>query len=141
MNINKQYAWQSSNSNCIGENSPLLPRNVRGLGIGKSGCGKTTVIFNLLLQLNWLDYNHLYVFGKSRHQQEYNVLRKGFEAGLSKQQISNVFANQEALHAANVSPLTAIDKEFKQFCHGVWSCAHNFLTIDLASAPMNGKYR
>ena len=36
------------------------------------------------------------------------MLRKGFEAGLSKQQISNVFANQETLHAANVSPLTAI---------------------------------
>ena len=37
------------------------------------------------------------------------MLRKGFEAGLSKQQISDVFANQEALHAVNVSPLTAID--------------------------------
>ena len=37
------------------------------------------------------------------------MLRKGFEAGLSKQQISNVFANQEALHAANVFTLTAID--------------------------------
>ena len=37
------------------------------------------------------------------------VSRKGFEAGLSKQQVSNVFANQEALHAANVSPLTAIN--------------------------------
>ena len=33
--------------------------------------------------------------------------------------------------------------EFKQFCHGVWSCGagHNFLTIDLTSTPMNGKYR
>ena len=58
---------------------------------------------------NWLDYNHLYVFGKSLHQQEYKVLRKGFQAGLSKQQISNVFNNQEALNAANISPLTAID--------------------------------
>ena len=37
------------------------------------------------------------------------MLRKGFKAGLSKQQISNVVANQEASHAANVSPLTAID--------------------------------
>ena len=37
------------------------------------------------------------------------MLRKGFDAGLSKQQVSNVFANQEALHAANISPLTAID--------------------------------
>ena len=55
---------------------------------------------------NWLDYNH---FGKTLHQQVYKVLRKGFEAGLSQQQVSNVFANQEALHAANVSPHTDID--------------------------------
>ena len=37
------------------------------------------------------------------------MLQKGFEAGLSKQQISNVFANQEALRVGNISPLTAID--------------------------------
>ena len=37
------------------------------------------------------------------------MLQKGFEAGLCKQQISNVFANQEALRVANVSPLIAID--------------------------------
>ena len=79
---------------------------MRGHVIGKSVRGKTTVIFNLL-QPNWQDYNHLYVFGKSLHQQE---LQKGFEAGLSKQQISDVFANQEALHVANISPLIAIDK-------------------------------
>ena len=109
MNIDKQYAWQSGSNSNSRENSTLLSRNVRGLDIGKSGCGKTTVTFNLLLQHNWLDYNHLYVFGKSLHQQEYKVLKKGFEAGLSKHQISYVFANQEALHAANVSPLTAID--------------------------------
>ena len=30
---------------------------------------------------------------------------------------------------------------FKEFCHGVWSTEHNFLTIDLTSAPTNGKYR
>ena len=107
MNIDKQYAWQSGANNSR-ENNPLLTRNVRGLVIGKCGRGKTTVIFNLLLQPNWLDYNHLYVFAKSLYQQEYKVLQKGFEAGLSKQQISNVFANQEALREANISPLTAI---------------------------------
>ena len=37
------------------------------------------------------------------------MLQKGFEAGLRKQQISNVFANQVALRVANISPLTAID--------------------------------
>ena len=104
MNISKRYAWQSV-GNCR-ENNPLLPQSLRGLVIGKSGCGKTTVIFNLLLQPGWLDYNHLYIFGKSLHQQEYKILRKGFEGGLSKQQISNVFNSQEMLQ----SPLIAIEK-------------------------------
>ena len=106
MNINKKYAWRSA-EDCR-ENNPLLPRNLRGLVIGKSGCGKTTVIFNLLLQTGCLDYNHLYVFGKSRNQQEYKVRRKGLDAGLSMQQISKLFNNQEAL--GSISPHTAIEK-------------------------------
>ena len=104
MNIRKRYVWQSV-GNCR-ENNPLLPQSLRGLVIGKSGCGKPKVIFNLLLQPGWLDYNHLYIFGKSLHQQEYKILRKGFEGGLSKQQISNVFNSQEMLQW----PLIAIEK-------------------------------
>ena len=50
-----------------------------GLVIGKSGRGTR------------LDYNHLYVFGKSLHQQEYKVLKKGLGVGLSKEQVSNLF--------------------------------------------------
>ena len=37
------------------------------------------------------------------------MLQKGFEEGLSKQQISNVFANQEELRVTNISPRRAID--------------------------------
>ena len=48
----------------------------------------------MLLQPDWLDYNHLYVFGKSLHQTEYKVLKKAFEGGLTKSQISNVFTHQ-----------------------------------------------
>ena len=105
MNISKQYAWRSAENHR--ENNPLLPKNLRGLIIGKSGCGKTTVIFNLPLQPCWLDYNDLYVFGKSFHQQEYKVLRKDLDPGLNKQQISNVFNSQEAL--GDISPLIAIE--------------------------------
>ena len=97
MNISKRYAWQSA-GNCR-ENNPLLPQSLQGLVIGKSGCGKTTVVFNLLLQPGWLDYNHLHIFGKSLRQQEYNILRKVFEGGLSKRQISNVFNSQEMLQS------------------------------------------
>ena len=110
MNISKQYAKRPSKN--YRESNPLLPKNLRGLIIGKSGCGKTKAIFNLLLQPGWLDYNHLYVFGKCLHQQEYKVLRKGLKAGLSKQQVSNLFNSQETL--GNISPLTAIER-----CSGV----------------------
>ena len=106
MNINKQYAWRSA-EDCR-ENNPLLPRNLRDLVIGKSGRGKTTVIYNLLIQPGWLDYNQMYVFGKSLHLQEYKVLRKGLDVELSKQQISNLFNSQEAL--GNISALTVNEK-------------------------------
>ena len=48
------------------------------------------------------------MFRKSLHQQEYKILKRGFDSGLSKQQISNLFNNQEAL--GNISPLAAIEK-------------------------------
>ena len=101
MNINKQYAWQPAEDSR--ENNLLLPWNLPGLVIRKSGCGKTTAIFNLLLQPGCLDYNHLYAIGKSLHQQEYKVLRIGINAGLSKHLISNLFSSQGALHTANIS--------------------------------------
>jgi len=246
MNVANTYSWKSPNSR---ENSPLLPNNIRGLIIGKSNCGKTTLIFNLLLQPGWLDYNHLYVFGKSLHQIEYKIIRRGFEEGLSKRQISNLFIQQDILTKVELSPLEAIDaydgikeggilakfyddcssipdpsdldnleknllilddcflgkqnkaeayytrgrhnncdtfyisqnyfrlprqtirenanliilfpqdaknlnhiysdhcaqdiskEEFKEFCKKVWATRHNFVTIDLTSAPLNGKYR
>ena len=81
MDIRNDYSWR--NGGVKRENSPLLPQNIRGLIVGKSNCGKTTFL-NLLLQPDWLDYNHLYVFGKSLHQQEYRILKKGLEEGLSK---------------------------------------------------------
>ena len=113
MNINSSYAWTASTGdNARGEkreNSPLLPKNIRGLIIGKSNCGKTTLLLNLLLQSNWLDYEHLYVFGRSLHQQEYQILKKGFEIGLSKSQISNVFTNQSLLRKSGLSPLNVLD--------------------------------
>jgi len=93
MKINSQFTWRTNST----RNNTLLPHSIRGLIIGKSNCGKTTLLLNLLLQPGWLDYNHLYVFGKSLHQREYQILKKGFEAGLSKTQISNIFKNQDHL--------------------------------------------
>ena len=81
MNVSGDFSWKSRLVKP--DNSPLLPTNVRALTIGKSNAGKTCLILNLLLQPNWIDYNHLYVFGKTLHQQEYQIVKKGFEVGLA----------------------------------------------------------
>ena len=109
MEVNGIYSWSSSSSS-ERENSPLLPKNVRGLIIGKSNCGKTTVLMNLLLQPGWLDYNHLYVFGLSLHQMEYQVLKKGFEIGLNKNQLTNIFMGQEVLKKHKLTPIDALNE-------------------------------
>ena len=84
-------------------NSPLLPSSLRGLVIGRSNSGKTVLLLNLLLRKGWLDYDNLLVFGNSLHQEEYQVLKKGFEKGLNKEQLTNLFKNQEF-----IKPLEAI---------------------------------
>ena len=108
MNISEDFSWKYRTVKRT--NSPLLPNNVRGLIIGKSNCGKTTLLLNLLLQPNWLDYDHLYVFGNTLHQQEYRIMKKGFDLGLSKQQICNIFKNQKEFESIKTSPLEIIEQ-------------------------------
>ena len=154
MNVSAAYTWKTDGcSKC--DNNPLLPSNIRGLLIGKSNCGKTTLLLNLLLQPHWLDYNHLSVFGKSLHQQEYQILKSGYEAGLSKSQVTNIFHNQEVLvilfpqDAKNLMHIHDDHcdddmslQQFKDYCGKVWNGAnHNFVTIDLTSGKMNVTYR
>ena len=107
MNISSDFSWKCRMTKRI--NSPLLPESIRGLIIGKSNCCKTTLLLNLLLQPKWLDYNHLYVFGKTLHQQEYQIIKKGFEVGLEKQQIVNIFKNQKEFEKVKLAPLEVID--------------------------------
>jgi len=62
MEVN-ELAWNEvQNKHC---NSPVMPKNIRGIIVGKWGSGKTTLLLNLILRPEWLDYNDLYVFEKS----------------------------------------------------------------------------
>ena len=72
-------------------NHPLLPKNIRGIIVGKSGCGKTTLLLNLLLRPGLLDYDNLGVFGKILFQLEYRILKKAFEENLPKECILELF--------------------------------------------------
>ena len=110
MEVKADYAWNCEEAKR--KNSLLLPSSIRGLIIGKSNCGKTTLLLNLLLQPDWLDYNHLYVFGRSLHQMEYRILRKSFELKLSKEQVGNIFKNKNEIKQFG-DPLELIDAYIK----------------------------
>ena len=73
----KNLAWNENLSKRC--NHPLLPQDIRGFIIGKSECGKTTLLINLLLSPGWLDYNNINIFGKNLFQPEYHILKKALK--------------------------------------------------------------
>jgi len=107
----KDLSWGSALSKRF--NNPLLPKSIRGLIIGKSGCGKTTLLLNLLLRPGWLDYNNLQVFGKSLFQPEYRIIKKAFEEKLPKESIVRLFEQQEEIARQNISPALVMEEMAK----------------------------
>src|SRR6218665_3522425 len=95
-------------------NSPLLPKSIRGLIVGKSGCGKKTLLLNSLLKPGWLDYNNLRVFGKSLFQPKYQILKKAFDEKLSKEAILMLFNCQDDIRKLGLSSNWAIEELAKE---------------------------
>ena len=89
-------------------NHPLLPKGIRGLIIAKSGCGKTTLLINLLLRPDWLDYTNINSLGKSLFQPEYHILKKAFEEKLPKEVIIRLFENQTEITDLGISPILIV---------------------------------
>ena len=92
-------------------NHPLFPKSIRGLIVGKSECGKTTLLLNLLLEPNWLDYNNLCVFGKSLFQPEYKILKEAFEENLPKDYILRLFEMTDEIEESEI-PVSSVIQEW-----------------------------
>jgi len=65
---------------------------------GKRNSGKTNLVFDMLLEDDFLDYNQLYIFSPSIYQPKYQLLIKGFENGLTKHEINGLFDMQDEIN-------------------------------------------
>jgi hypothetical protein len=61
----------------------LLPSSIRAIICGRSGCGKTNLMLNFLLNKDLLHYNSVHVYGKTTGQPKYEVLKQ-FGEGMAE---------------------------------------------------------
>ena len=107
----KNLAWNENQSKRC--NHPLIPKSIRGLIIGKSGCGQTTLLINLLLRPGWLDYSNINISGKSLLQPEYHIIKKAFEEKLPKEVIIRLFENQSEIPDLGISLISIVEEMAK----------------------------
>ena len=80
--------------------------------IGKSGCGETTLLINLLLRPDYININ---IFGKSLFQPEYRILNKAFEEMLPKEVIIRLFEKQNDIMDLGISPMSIVEEMVEEF--------------------------
>src|SRR5829696_261745 len=78
---------------------PNLPREFRMGIFGKSGSGKTCLLFQLVCEPDFIDYDNIMIFAPSHtiQQQELQLLYHGLSNGLKKETTASMVINQEKL--------------------------------------------
>ena len=70
---------------------PNLGTKILAVIAGRSGAGKTQLLFKILTTPGFLDYNNLIIFTRTAHQPIYQCLLHGFNNGLTKNTIAAIF--------------------------------------------------
>lgn len=108
-NFEKSFTTGSSSSSVLSErkvHGSLFPDYIRGLVVGKSGCGKTNLIITLLLHKNGLKFSNVYLVSKSLYQTKYETLKKVFK--LLPQIGLYCFSNSEELPSPDKCKLHSV---------------------------------
>src|SRR5947208_12209736 len=82
-----------------------LPQSFRMLIIGSSGSGKSSLLFQMLLEPNFIDYTNLIIYTPTKNQPEYQLLEHGFSNGLSKESIAALVLNQDSFKGISIPTL------------------------------------
>jgi hypothetical protein len=72
----KDYSKCFDKSQNTSNHAPFFPKNIFCIIAGSTGCGKTNLLLNFLLQDGYLDYGSLYVYCSTLHQPAYQYLTK-----------------------------------------------------------------
>ena len=96
-----KYHWKPKKSR---NHSEAFPESIRCLIVGPSGSGKRALLMRMLLEDGLLDYNKLFVFGRSLHQPEYQILKAGFDNQLPKSEIVEILKHESLINEHNETP-------------------------------------
>src|SRR5277367_514877 len=72
IDYSKQFPTQNNSAN----HAPFLPKNIFCVIAGATGCGKTNLMLNFLLNEKVLDYGDAYIYTSTLHQPAYTFLKK-----------------------------------------------------------------
>lgn len=72
-------------------NKKIFPLPLRCLIVGTSGCGKKTLLYNLIIKEWGIPFHYLYKFSKSLEQDIYQNLRKAYEKLSAKEDTEIAF--------------------------------------------------
>ena len=70
------YSKKFKQSTCNVKHAPFFPKNIFCVIAGATGCGKTNLLLNFLLQDGMLDYSDVYLYTSTLHQPAYMYLKK-----------------------------------------------------------------
>ncbi|VVC38052.1 P-loop containing nucleoside triphosphate hydrolase [Cinara cedri] len=81
----------------------LFPNTVRSLVLGSSGCGKTNLIYFLLVDENGLRFENVYIYSKTLDQPKYKLLKRIINE-IDGVKIFTFFENDKVISPEKVLP-------------------------------------